>query len=90
MSAPEKMNDLIARKRLIIAQADLYRQRIGLERQRLCQRVDQTRDFVRQNRWWLVGGAIASGVLLAPKNRGWLGWLPLVSKLLRIFEPADH
>jgi hypothetical protein len=83
------MNDLITRKRLIIAQADQHRQVIELECQRLRQRVDQTRDLVRQNRWWLVGGAIASGVLLAPKKRGWLGWLHLVSKLLRIFEPTD-
>jgi hypothetical protein len=84
------MNDLITRKRLIIAQADQHRQVIELERQRLRQRVDHARDFVRQNRWWLVGGAIASSILLAPKKRGWLGWLPLVSKLLRIFESTDH
>jgi ElaB/YqjD/DUF883 family membrane-anchored ribosome-binding protein len=85
----EKMKNLAAHKRLIIAQADLHRQVIEQERQRLRQRVGQTRDFVRKNRWWLVGGAIASGFVLAPKKRGWLGWLPLASKLLRIFETTD-
>jgi len=84
------MNDLTTRKRLIIAQADLHRQFIELECQRVLQRMGRTQDLVSQKPWWLLGGAAVVGFLLAPKGLGLPGWLPLVSKLLRIFESTDH
>jgi hypothetical protein len=82
----EKMNDLTARKRLIITQADLHRQVIELECQRILQRVGQTQDLVHQKRWWLLGGAAIGGFLLAPRWRGVLGWLPMIPDLLRRFS----
>ena len=83
---PEKMNNLTARKRLIIAQADLHRQAVELECRRILQRVEQTQDFVQQKRWWLLGGAAVGGILLAPRWRRFLGLLPLAPDLLRILR----
>ncbi|MGO8836242.1 MAG: hypothetical protein ACLQAH_04725 [Limisphaerales bacterium] len=80
------MNDLTARKRLIIAQADLHRQVIELECQRVVQRLDRTQDFVHQKRWWLLGGAAVGGLLLAPRWRRFLGWLPLIPDVLRVLR----
>ena len=77
------MNDLITRKRLIIAQADLHRQVIELECQRILQRLGQTQDFIHQKRWWLLGGAAVGGFLIAPRWRHFLRWLPLIPDLLR-------
>jgi len=83
MSAPEKMNDLAARKRLLIAQADLHRQIIGLECQRVLQRLDRAQDFVYQKRWWLLGGTAVGGFLAAKGWRRFLGVLPLIPFVLR-------
>ena len=80
------MNDLTTHKRLLIAQADLHRQAIELECQRVGQRLGQAQDFVRQNRWWLLGGAAVGGLLLAPRWRGVLGFLPLIPDLLRLLR----
>ena len=80
------MNDLAARKRLLVAQAGLHRQLLELEGRRVLQRVDRARDFVHRNRWWLLGGAVAGGVLLAPKRRGFLEMLPRIPELLRLFR----
>ena len=72
----EKMNNLTARKRLIIAEAGLHRRVIE----------GQTQDFVQQKRWWLLGGAAVGGILLAPRWRRFLGLLPLAPDLLRILR----
>jgi hypothetical protein len=77
------VNDLAARKRLLVAQADGHRRAIALERQRVLQQFEQARDFVQGNRWWLLGGALAGGLLLAPRRSGLLGWLPLAADLWR-------
>jgi hypothetical protein len=84
----EKMNNLAARKRLIIAQAGLHRQVIEQECRRILQRVEQTQDFVQQKRWWLLGGAAVGGLLLAPRWRRWLAWLPTIPDLLRILQSS--
>lgn len=82
----EKMNNLTAHKRLIIAQADLHRQVIELECRRVLQRVGQTQDFVHQKRWWLLGGAAVGGFLVAPRWRRFLGLLPLIPDVLRVLR----
>jgi len=79
MGTPEEMKDLSTRKRLIIAQSEQHRRLIEQESRRVWQCVDRRRAFVRQNRWWLLGGAIVGGILLGP------GWLPQVSKVFASF-----
>jgi hypothetical protein len=86
MSAPEKMNDLTARKRLLIAQADLHRHLIELECGRMLQRLGRTRDAVHQKRWWLLGGAAAGGFLLPAKWRRLLALLPLIPDFFRMLR----
>jgi hypothetical protein len=75
------MNDLTVRKRLLIAQADLYRHGIELECQRLTAALAPTQDFAQRNQWWLAGVSLAGNLLLPAKWRGLLGLLPIVSKL---------
>lgn len=73
------MNDLAARKRLLIAKADLHRSLIGLECQQLRGRWDSASDLVQGKRWWLVGGAcVVGGLLLTRPGRGLIRWLPTV------------
>ncbi|MDO8539319.1 MAG: hypothetical protein Q7S40_02680 [Opitutaceae bacterium] len=72
------MNELAARKALIVAQADLHRQLIAFERVKLQGRHDAARAFVEQNRWWLLGGAIVAGLLLARHRRELVDWAPTV------------
>ena len=76
MPAATRMNGLAERKRLLIAQANLHRELIAAERLRLQDHWHSTHDFVGQNRWWLLGSAIAGGVLLAANWRGVTRWLP--------------
>jgi hypothetical protein len=80
------MNDLTARKRLLIVQADLHRHFLELECQRVVQRLSQAQDFVHQKRWWMLGGAAVGGFLLAPRWRSFLGLLPLIPDFLRPFR----
>lgn len=84
------MNDLASRKRLLIAQTELHRQLIALERLQLQARWVGTRERARtaiaDRRWWLVGGALVAGVLLtraSPRLRNLLGWGPTVLAALR-------
>ena len=72
------MNDFAARKRLLIAQADLHRQLVAVERLRLEGRWHAAHNFGDRNRWWLLAGAIAGGVLLARDGRGLVRWLPIL------------
>jgi hypothetical protein len=72
MSTPTNMNELTARKRALIAQADLHRQSIEMEWQRVMRRLGRTKDFIHQNRWWLLGGTIIGGFLLTKRWRGFL------------------
>ena len=83
MSAPENMMSLSARKRLLIAQADLHRQFIGLECRHVGQRMEGAQDFIQQKRWLLWGGAAIGGLVLASRWRGVLSLLPDVWRIWR-------
>jgi hypothetical protein len=76
------MNDLMVRKRLLIAQADLHRHCIGLECERVAGALAPTQDLAQRHHWWLAGASLAGNLLLPPKWRGLLGLLPIVSKVL--------
>lgn len=70
------MNDLATRKRLLVAQANLHRELLSLERARLGTRLETAGSFLDQNRWWLIGGAVVVGVLSVRHWRGLAQWLP--------------
>lgn len=80
------MNELAARKRLIVAQADLHRQLLALERRHLQERWAPVRRFAGRNRWWLLAGAVAGGLVLARGWRGWIGRLPAVLAAWRALQ----
>lgn len=86
MPAPQRLNDLDARKRLVLSRADLHREVLTFARDELHGRMDATHEFVERHRWWLIGGALAGGAILA---RGWRGLnssaLPTILGVLRGF-----
>ncbi len=77
MPAP-RLSDLRARKELILAEADLHRQLLMLERLRWQRRGAEAQQFVGEQRWWLLGGALAVGVILNRRWKGLAQWLPTV------------
>jgi hypothetical protein len=70
------MNELLERKQAIIAQADLHRGLIALERLRLTQRSVNATAFLEHNRWWLLGGAVVVGAVISRRWRGFASWVP--------------
>lgn len=85
MAPRGRLNALAARKRLILARADLHRQLLAVEGDRLQGRWDSAQSFVTRNRWWLIGGAVAGGALL---TRGWRGLLSLTPTLFSVVRSA--
>lgn len=75
MPAP-RLSDLRARKELILAEADLHRQLLTLESLRWQRRGAEAQQFVAGKRWWVLGGALVVGVLLARRWNGLAQWLP--------------
>ncbi len=71
------MNELAARKRLLIAEADLHRQVIRFERTGLAHRWQSARTFTGRNQWWILGGALGLGLLLTRRFRRVVQWLPV-------------
>lgn len=84
MSTPKRINELASRKALIVAHADLHRQLIAFERLKLQERHDAAQTFVKQNRRWLLGGAIVGGLLLARHRRGLVDWHKAILDLLAV------
>ena len=78
MPAKRDLNELRARKELIIAQADLHREVIALELAQWRQRRESASAFVAGNRWWLLAGAVVAGAVLVRNWRGFASWLPTV------------
>ena len=75
MPAP-RLNELRARKELILAEADLHRQLLKLERLRWEQRGAEAQQLMGEKRWWLLAGAAVAGVVLARRWSGLAKWLP--------------
>ena len=75
MPAP-RLSNLRARKQLILAEADLHRQLLTLERLRWEQRGAKVQQLVAGKRWFLLGGALVIGVVLARRWNGLARWLP--------------
>ncbi len=80
------MNDLATRKRLLVAQADLHRQLLALERTQLGARWETASSFMDQNRWWLIGGAAIVGGLSVRHWRGLAQWVPTLAATWRALK----
>lgn len=80
------MSDFTRRKRLLVAQADLHRELLGLERASWRKCHDAADAFAGRNRWWLIGGAIAGGVVLVRNWRGLAHWLPTLIAVWRALK----
>lgn len=85
MASSRQLNELAARKQLLIAQADLHRQLLSLETSRIGAGGLGPGAFVERNRWWLIGGALAVGVVIARRWRGFAEWLPPILATARAF-----
>lgn len=85
--ASSKLNELAARKQLLIVQADLHRQLLVLESARATAGGFGAAAFVDRNRWWLLGGAILAGVVAARRGRALVEWLPSLLAVARAFIP---
>lgn len=83
MAAPRRVNELTARKELIVAESDLHRQVVRLERARWQQRGAAAREFAGRHRWWLLGGAVIGGAVLARRWRALAGLLPVALAAMR-------
>jgi len=83
MFSSSRLKELKERKRVLLAQADLHRELIGLESLQLRQRRDAAQAFADRHRWWLYGGAALGGLLLAGKYRGLARLLPAALVLVR-------
>lgn len=70
------MNDLAARKELLIRQSQLYREILALERQSFAESADNLREQLQAKRWWLIGGVACFGWLFANRLGGIARWLP--------------
>ena len=86
MSAPAPVNDLAGRKRLLIAQAELHRQIILIERFRVQQRLDLARDRLQANRWWLMGGVALAGWLTTRRFGSLLKLVPAGMGVWRLLQ----
>lgn len=86
MSASARMNDLALRRRLLTMQANLHRERLGLECVLMHERWATVCSATKGNRWWLVAGALAGGALLSRHWRGLARSLPLVVSLWRMMK----
>jgi len=80
------MNDLMVRKRLLIAQADLHRHCLTLECQRVKESLAPARGVATRDPWWLQVGTTVGGILLPPKWQRLLGVLRHVPVVLRLIR----
>jgi hypothetical protein len=78
MPAATRMNELAARKRLLLAETALHRQLIGLEFLHARRRFEGALAFSSRHYWWVLGGAIVAGGVLGRHWRGLVRWLPTV------------
>lgn len=77
------MNELLARKELLLAQSELHRQLLAAEWEQCRQRSGAARALVGRSRWLLLGGLVLGGVLVARRWRSVVVWLPTVLTTLR-------
>lgn len=86
MPATTRLSDFAMRKRLLVAQAERHRFSVGLARTSLSGSCAAGRDFASQHRWWLLGGVVLAGVVLARRWRSIAAAVPTVVSVWRAFR----
>lgn len=82
----QQMNELAERRRLLVMEADLHRSLIGLERERLRERLASLRavqEKVSSHSPWLVAGSAVAGVIAMRHWRKLARWLPAALTAMR-------
>jgi len=74
------VNDLAARKLLLVREAQIHREIIAVERMSIKESVDHARLQVSTHRWLLIGGLACAGWLLSSKLSGIARWVPIALK----------
>ena len=80
------MNQLAARKQLLVREAKLHREILALEGLNIRETVDRTRVNLQSNRWWLIGGFACAGWLLSGRLAGISRWIPAATTAARIVQ----
>ena len=80
------MNQLAARKQLLVREAKLHREILALEGLNIRETVDRTRANLQANRWWLIGGFACVGWLLSGRLAGISRWMPAAMTAARIAQ----
>lgn len=86
MFAKQQLNELAARRQLLLLEADLHRSVIGLERESLRARfasLNEARERVAAGGPWLVAGGAVAGLLAVRHWRKLARWIPTALTALR-------
>ncbi len=86
MFAAARLSELATRKRQLVVQADLHRNTLGVASRELGRGCAAAKDFASQHRWWLLGGAVVVGVVLARRWRAIAAALPTLVSVWRAFR----
>ena len=82
------MNPLAQRKQLLIAQGELQRAMMLIERQQWMDRRDAVRDAVKSGGWWLLGATALAGYVVTTQFGRILKWAPIVFALVKSLQGA--
>ena len=86
MSSATTLRELAEKKRLLVLQADLHRQIIGIERLRVHQRFANTRSRFQSNRWLLLGLLGTAGWLSTRKLGALVKIVPIAMTVWRMVQ----
>jgi hypothetical protein len=79
-----RLTELARRKHLLIAQGEIYRALLTVERLAIQDRIESAQRFVRAYRAPLLAGSALGGILLGRKGKALLRWLPSLLTLWRV------
>ncbi len=86
MPAAERLNRLAERKRALVAQADLHRAMIAVERERLHTRWVTAHAATAPSRGWMDLGLAVGAALLPRRLSGILRFLPAALTVWRMWK----
>ena len=80
MPTATAINDLAARKLLLVRQAEIYREILTLERLNMKASIVNSGTQLLSHRWWLIGGLACASWMFSSKLSGIARWVPVVLK----------